>query len=100
MPHRKCDTRPGFQIALKRDRTPLLGEFDDYFNGPWTVFGGVRTAVIVFGHAFRNVGSETCVLPRRNRGILEQVYKSFRHSCAESNNAAIETLENWTLLSG
>jgi hypothetical protein len=56
MPIRERNTRPGFQIALKGNGAPLVGEFNDDIDGPRPVLGRVSTAAcVVLGTSSRHV---------------------------------------------
>jgi hypothetical protein len=43
MPIGERNARPGFQIALKGNGAPLIGEFNDDVDGPRTILGCVGT---------------------------------------------------------
>ena len=89
MPIGERNTRAGFQIALKGNRAPLVGKFNDHIDRPWTVVGGVRTATgIVLGEASRHVGREASVVLRRNLEVPEDVHEPLEHSRPSSKPLA------------
>ena len=66
MPLGERNTRPGFQVALKRERTSFIGKFDDDVDNPRPILRSVGTAArVVFGMPCLHIGGNAGVVPRR-----------------------------------
>lgn len=89
MPLRKRHTRTRLQVALERDGTALVGEFDDDIDGPWTVPCGVMpSSGVVLLKPSGDVRCQARVVPRRTLPVLENVDIELGHAVEVSNAPA------------
>ncbi len=88
---REGNTGSRLQITLEHGGSPLVGEFDDDIQRPGSVLGGVDTAAGVVCHKSPgDIGGETRVVARWNRGISQHVDEALGHRRALSKASAEE----------
>ena len=90
MPLGERNTRPGFQVALKRECTSFIGKFDDDVDNPRPILRSAGTAArVVFGMPCLHIGGNAGVVPRRLLVVPEYVHESLRHPGVFSKAIAV-----------
>jgi hypothetical protein len=65
VPFRERAARAGFQVAFKRDRAPIVREFDQHIDFPRSAVGGVGTPAGIMGlESTARIACDACVIAR------------------------------------